>query len=248
MRNPLIASLVILAVFGVPAGVAAQNTNSPSYRQDLIVASDGKPSLQITNYSDSPIVAFVRVDFSSGLEGRTYYDSYINSHDSPIAPGGSLTLGLGSNLRQVRDQVRAVVLENGSNAGDPAWLNAIFATRLRLYDRLRSVHELLRHQVGTGISREGIIALLVRAQADTDKEVPDDDLRVIDDVVFQGAIHTFDANREANAEQILKGYLKSLEERAAKLEHSQPGLDTLRARLAERPDRSQPIIPPPRTH
>lgn len=248
MHNPLIASLVVFAVVGVSAGVAAQNTNSPACRQDLIVGSDGKPSLQITNDSDSPIVAFVRVDFSSGLEGRTYYDSYINLRDLPIAPGGAITLGLGSNLREVRDQVRAIVLEDGSSAGDPAWINAIFAKRIRLYDRLLSVHELLRQQVGSGISREGIVALLTRAQTDTDKRLPDDDLRVTDDMVFYGAISTFDRNREANAEQVLKVYLKSLEGRAAKLEHSQPELDTLRARLSDRPDPSQPIIPPPRSY
>jgi hypothetical protein len=73
--------------------------------------------------------------------------------------------------------------------------------------------------------------LLVRAQADKDEQLPNDDLRVIDDVVSHGAIDTFDANWEGNAEQILKGYLKSLEERAAKLEHSKPGQDTLRGRL-----------------
>ena len=66
-------------------------------------------------------------------------------------------------------------------------------------------------QVGTGISREGIIALLLRAQSDIDKKLPDDDLRVMDDVVFHGAISTFDANREANADQVLKVCLKSLE-------------------------------------
>lgn len=65
------------------------------------------------------------------------------------------------------------------------------------------------------------------AQAKADKQLPDDDLRVVDDVVFRGAISTFDANREAKPEQVLKVYLKSLEERAAKLEHSQPGLETL---------------------
>jgi hypothetical protein len=248
MHNPLIASLVVFAVVGVPAVVRPHNTNFPAYRQHLIVGEDGKPSLQITNDSDSPIVAFVRVDFSSGLEGRTYYDCYINPDNLPIAPGGSLSLDRGSRLSHDRDQIRAVVLEDGTSVGDSAWINAIFATRIRLHDRLLSVHELLRQQVGTGISREGIIALLLRAQSDIDKKLPDDDLRVMDDVVFHGAISTFDANREANADQVLKVCLKSLEKRAAKLEHSQPELDTLRARLADRPDPSQPIIPPPRTH
>jgi hypothetical protein len=56
-----------------------------------------------------------------------------------------------------------------------------------------------------------------------------------DEVVFVGAINTFDANRESEVDDVLKLYLKHLEEQAAKLEHSQPGLDPLRAGLAERP-------------
>jgi hypothetical protein len=248
MRSALIGFLAAFALVLVPPVVAAQNASSPAYRQDVITGADGKPSLQVTNDSESPIVAFVKVDFSTGLEGRTYYDAYINRRDLPIAPGASITLGLGSNLSKVQDQIRAIVCEDGSSAGDPVWINAIFARRTRLYDRLLSLHELLRQQVGTGISREGLISLVQDAQAKADKQLPDDDLRVVDDVVFSGAISTFDANREAKAEQVLKVYLKSLEERAAKLEHSQPGLETLRARLAERSDPSQPIIPLPLTH
>jgi hypothetical protein len=243
MRSRLIvlASYALVLVHPI---VAAQNTSSPAYHQDVIVRADEKTLLQLTNDSESPMVAFVRVDFSTGLEGRTYYDAYVNRFEQPIAPGASLTLGLGRNLSEAQDQVRAIVCEDGSSAGDPAWINAIFAGRIRLYDRLLSLHELLRQQVGTGISREGVISLLRDAQAKADKQLADDDLRILDDTAFSGAISTFDANREASAVQVIKAYLKSLEERIAKLEHSQPKLDTLRARLAERPDPSQPVMPP----
>jgi hypothetical protein len=168
----------------------------------------------------------------------------MNRRDRPIAPGASVTLGLRSNLGKVQDEVRAIVCEDGSSAGDPVWIHAIFARRTRLCDRLLSLHKLLSQQVGTGVSREGLICLFRDAQAKADKQLPDDDLHVDDDVVFIGAISTFDANREAKPERVLKVYLESLEERAAKLEHSQPGLETLRARLAERTDPSQPNIPP----
>jgi hypothetical protein len=67
-----------------------------------------------------------------------------------------------------------------------------------------------RQQVGTGISREGLISLLRDAQAKADKQLPDDDLRVVDDGVFIGAIPTFDANQEAQPERVLKVYLESL--------------------------------------
>ncbi len=247
MRKPLIV-LAVFALILVPFIVAAQNASLPAYHQDVIVGADEKPLLQVTNDSESPIVAFVRVDFSTGLEGRTYYDAYINRRDLPLAPGASVTLGLGSNLSKVQDQVRAIVCEDGSSAGDPVWINAIFARRIRLYDRLLSLHELLRQQVGTGISRDGVISLLRRAQANADKQLTDDDLRIVDDTAFYGAISTIEAGREAKIDVSLNAYLKHLEDRAAKLEHSQPGMDLLRARLAERPDPSQPIIPPPRSH
>jgi hypothetical protein len=246
MRSPLIffASYALVLVHPI---VAAQSTRSPAYHQDVIVGANEKRLLRLTNDSESPIVAFVRVDFSTGLEGRTYYDAYVNRFEQPIAPGASLTFGLGPNLSKVQEQVRAIVCEDGTSAGDPAWINAIFATRIRLYDRLLSLHELLGQQVGTGISREGIISLLREAQANSDKQLTDDDLRVLDDTAFRGATSTFDANREASAEQVLKAYLKSLEERTAKLEHSQPKIERLRARLAERPDPS-PVMPPLLVH
>jgi hypothetical protein len=242
--------LIVLATFALvlfPPVVAAQNASSSAYHQDVILGAHEKPLLRVTNHSASPIVAFVRVDFSTGLEGRTYYDAYINRRDLPIAPGASVTLGVGSNLSKAEDQVRAIVCEDGSSAGDPVWIDAIFSRRIRLYDRLLSLHELLRQQVGTGISRVGIISLLRDAQANADKQLTDDDLRIFDDIAFDGAISTFDANREANADHVLTAYLESLEQRAAKLERSRPELDTLKTRLAERPDPSQPIIPPPRT-
>ncbi len=150
MHNPLIASLMAFALAVVPSVVAAQDASSPTYRQDFIVGPDGKPSLQITNDSESPIVAFVRVDFSSGLEGRTYYDAYTSPRDQPISQGGSVSLHLGPNRSKVPNQVQAVVLEDGSSAGGPSWINTIFARRLRLYDRLLSLHDLLKQQVGKG--------------------------------------------------------------------------------------------------
>jgi hypothetical protein len=242
-RNPLIV-LGTFALALVHPIVAAQSASALGYHEDIVVGAEGKPLLQITNDSESPIVAFVRVDFSTGLEGRTYYDACINRRDVPIAPGASLTLGLGSKLSKVQDQVRAIVFEDGSSAGDPIWINAIFARRIRLYDRLLSLHELVKPLVGTGISREGIISLLRNAQATADKQLTDDDLRIVDDIAFYGAISTFDANREASIEHVLKAYLKSLEERTEKLESSRPNLETLRTRLAEH-DPTQPVIPPP---
>jgi hypothetical protein len=246
MRSLLIVFAGFALVLLAPI-VPAQRASTPAYHQDVIVGAEGKQLLRVTNDSQSPISALVRVDFSTGLEGRTYYDGYIYRFEQPIAPGASRTFGLGSNLSRIQDQVRAIVCEDGSSAGDPVWIDAIFARRIRLYNRLLSLHQLLSQQVGTGISREGIIALLRDAQANADKRLTDDDLRIVDDDVFGGAISTFNANREATADHILNGYLKDLEERAARLEHSQPGMDTLRARLAERSAADQPVIPPPLT-
>lgn len=248
MRSALIVPFAFFTLVSASLVVVAQSASSPAYHQDVVQGEDGKPLLKITNDSESPIVAFVTVDFSTGLEGRTYYDVYTSARDLPIAPCTSITLGLGSNLNKVQDEVKAVVLEDGSSSGDPAWINAIFARRIRLYDRILSLHDFFRQEVGAGLSRETIIDRVRASKTEADKDLPDDDLRVVDDLVFSGAIWTLEYNRETNVDAVMQVLLKDFEQRAARLKHSQPGLDTLRARLAEGSDPSQPIIPPTLNH
>lgn len=207
--------------------------DSPSYHQSITVGQDGNPSLQFTNDSELPIFAFVMVEFPSlGVEGRTYYDFYVNQRELPIAPGSSITRGLSSfqgSEAKVRAEVRAVVFQDGTSDGDPVWVNAILAQRLRLYDRLRSVHELLEKQVNTGISREGILQMLQAAQADAEKQTPDDDLKPVDSTVFHGAISTFDKNRKAPVAVVLERYVAYLRLRIAQLGRSRPAVDAIRA-------------------
>jgi hypothetical protein len=196
------------------------------------------------------------VEFPSlGMEGRTYLDvdtiPVRALRGVPIPPGASTTLGLSyfqGAESKVRAEVQAVIFQDGSSAGDSVWVNAILARRLRFYDRRLSLHELLKRQVGTGISREGVLNVLRAAQADADKQLPEDDLRVIDDGAFLGAINTFEANGETKTDLVLNGYLKSLEKQISELERSQPSLDSIRTRLAARPDPDQPIVPPPLKH
>jgi hypothetical protein len=215
--------------------LAAQHllAGSSSFPQSVTVGSDGKPSLQFTNDSGAPIFAYVMVEFPSlGMEGRTYFDFYTSSADQPIRPGVSITRGLshftGSDVSRVRAEVRAVIFQNGSSAGDPVWVNAILARRLRFYDRSLSLHDLLIRQLGTEISREGLVKMLRVAQEKADNELPDDDLRVMDDTAFYGAISTFDKNRQAPVEVVLKRYLAYLGLRTVQLERSLPALDTIR--------------------
>ena len=127
-----------------------------------------------------------------------------------------------------RAEVRAVVFQDGTSAGDPIWVNAIFAQRLRLYDRLRSIHELLEEQVDTGVSREGILQMLQAAQTDAENRSPEDDLRPLDSIVFHGAISTFDKNREAPVGIALERYLAYLRLRIAQLDRSRPTIDAIR--------------------
>jgi hypothetical protein len=216
--------------------LAAQQAlaGSPSYHQSISVGQDGKPSLQLTNDSDVPITAFVMVEFPSlGMEGRTYSDVYTSpQEDHVIPPKASITRGLssfaGSDPRKVRAEVRAVIFKDGSSSGDPVWVNAILARRVRLYDRTLSLHDLLNPLVGKGTSREAILDMLREAQADAEKRLPDDDLRVVDTVAFYGAISTLDKNREAPVDVVLKVYLQYLEKRALLLEFSRPDLDHIR--------------------
>ena len=258
MRKPLFVYLAAFALVSVQPFVAAQDTGSPPYHQWVEVGQDGNPSLHFTNDSDLPIIAFVMVEFPSlGMEGRTYSDvdtlpeRVRASRGVPIPSGASITLGLSrfhGAESKVRAEVRAVIFQDGSSASDSVWVNAILARRLRLYERTLSLHELLSQQMGTGISREGVLEMLRTAQADADKQLPEDDLRVMDEVAFYGAISTFEANRETKIDISLNGYLKFLEKRASELERSRPSLDSIRTRLAARPNPDQPIIPPPLTH
>ncbi len=211
--------------------------SSGAYQQTITVEPDGKPSLQLTNTSAFAITAFVLVEFpSSGLEGRRYYDTYTNPPDRAIVPGGSVTLPLGyfhgSDVSKVRAEVRAVILEDGSSVGEPAWINAVLVRRIRLYDRLLSLHDLLKSEVGAGLSREAVLDKLRASKAEADTQLPNDDLRVIDDVAFDSAISTLQTkppNREVNIDTIIQRYLKYLEGRAVQLERSRPALDAIRA-------------------
>ena len=112
-----------------------------------------------------------------------------------------------------------LLLPNRKNLTPPVWQPSIF--RFWVFTR----------------RNEGIISLLRNAQANADKQLPDDDLRIFDETAFYGVISTFDASREGNVDVALKAYLKYLENRGAKLEHSKPRMHTLRHGL-----RSDPIL------
>jgi hypothetical protein len=71
--------------------------------------------------------------------------------------------------------------------------------------------------------------MLRAAQADADKNLPDDDLRVIDDTAFYGAISTIDKNRKAPVEVVIRTYLASLTLREAQLERPRPTLEVVRS-------------------
>ena len=250
MYARLVVSLAAFVLGSVPPFVIGQDIGSPAYRQDLVMQPNGKPSLQITNDSASPIVAFVIVQEpnSSGLEGRQFHDACTNPRSEPqIAPGASVTEPLGyftgSDVSKVRAEVRAVVLEDGSSAGEPAWINAIYATRIHLYKRLVSVHDLLSQQVGAGLTREAVLDKLRASRAEVDRQMPESLLRPVDDMVFDSAIVTLQAG-EGPVDPALKGYLRHLEKRASDLEICPPGLVAIRARLGERADPDQPIMPP----
>ena len=225
----------LLSLFVVCLLAGYSFASSPAYRQDFIVAPSGKPLLQITNSSGSSIVAFAVVEFpSSGIEGHFFYDAYTTpQRDRPIAPGGSTIVPLGyfhgSDVSKVRSEVRAVIFEDGSRVGDPAWINAVFARRVRLYDRLLSLHDLLRRQVGAGLSQEVILDKLRTAQAEADRQLPSDELRAVDDLAFYAAISTLQAAQASHLDLVVEGYLKHLEKRAVLLESAQPGLDAIRA-------------------
>jgi hypothetical protein len=251
MRKLLFVYLAAFAFLSTHPCVA-QDPGPLPYHQWIEVGQDGNPLFHFTNDSDLPIIALVMVEFPSlGMEGRTYLDVDTTPvrtlRGVPIPPGASITLGLShfhGAESKVRAEVRAVIFQDGSSAGDSVWANAILARRLRFYDCRLSLHELLRQQVGTGISREGVLNVLRTAQADADKQLPEGDLRVIDDNAFVGAINTFEANRETKIDLVLHAYLKSLEQETTELERSRPSLEWIRARLAARPDPDQPIIPP----
>lgn len=219
-------------LFGLCLALQLCAGESPAYHQSVSLV-DGQPVLDLTNDSKFPITAFVMVEFPSlGIEGRTYFDVYTNTREQPIPPGASTTRNLsflgGSDLTKVRAEVRGVIFEDGSTAGDPIWINAVLARRLHLYHRLLSLHDLLRKRGGTGVPHEEIISLLRAAQAEADQQTADDDLRIEDDVEFQAGTLAFHTNRKLSVPVVLKAYLQSLEKRTTKVEYSRPDLDSIR--------------------
>ena len=210
--------------------------------------------LRLTNTSALPITAYVVVGSpyqDRGIVFGGYHDSCIFGRiDKPIANGQSATHSAGysmdSQFKMVRTEVPAVVFEDGSTAGDPTWIDAVLARRVRFYDRLMSVHDLLKQQIGTGPRLPSIIDKLQSAEASAHKQLPEDDLRVMDDTVFTGAIRTMEAN-SGTVDDLLRVYIKHLEGETAELDRCQPSLDDIRTRLANRPNPDKPIVPPPFT-
>jgi hypothetical protein len=221
-----------LALFGLCVIGSASFAGSGKYHYTLSLDPDGKPALQLTNDSDVPIMAFILVEFPSlGMEGRTYYDFYLNQRDLPIAPRRSMGRGTSyfrGSESKVRAEVRAVIFQDGVSEGDPVWVSAILAQRLQFYDRLHEIYELLEKQVGARISREEILQMLKAARDTAEKQSEDDDLRPIDSAVFSSAISTFDKNREAPIDQSLQRYLAYVRLRIAQLDRSRPAMGAIR--------------------
>ena len=173
-----------------------------------------------------------------------------------ISPGGSVVRSLSSfkgTESKVRAEVRAVIFKDGSSAGDNVWVNAILARRLRFYDRILSIDDLLRPLVGTGVSREAVLESSGPPKQTSITNSREDDLRIMDDLVFHGAVSTFGNNRDAPVDVVLKGYLKYWEKRAldARVLAARSGhdpdstLDNTQALIGCRPSyRFRPPVPP----
>lgn len=219
----------------------------------MVDGQDGRPVLQLTNPSGLALTAYVWVlSPYEGGEDRHYHDSCIFTRDQPIPKGHSITrlagYDINAEFKTLRAEAPAVVFEDGSTDGDPSWIDALLARRLRFYDRLMGLHDLLKQQIGTGASRQAVIDKLQSAQASADQQLPNDDLRKMDDLAFLRAISTMQANLANNLDDLLKQYLKFLEDETSQLSRCQPALETIRRRLAERPNPEQPIVPPRFAH
>jgi hypothetical protein len=251
--KPLVFVLAVVSLVVVSAGLS-QIASPLKYRQETVAAQDGKPVLRLTNTSALPITAYVVVRSrheDPEVQGRSYHDSCIFGRvEKPIANGESTLESAGdqidSHFEMVRTEVRAVVFEDGSTAGDSSWIDAILARRLRFCDRLMSVHDLLKQQIGTGAMLPAIIDNLQSAEASAHQQLPDDDLRVMDDTVFIRAISTMQANSKFGytVDYLVGRYLKILSDQTSELNRCQPAMDAIRMRLANRPNREQPIVPP----
>ena len=206
---------------------------SGGYRHALIVENDGTRKVQVWNESDREITAFViRESSASGTEERTYFDVYTTpgQSDLPIPPGTFISrrLSASAGTGEVWAEVPAVIFKDGSSAGDPALINTILARRLRLHDRLLSLHDLLGPLVGSWISPGTIVEKLRTSLTEAVKQLPDDDLRAVDTMAFFDATSAFDRARQDKTESSLKLYLGHLERGALALEYSRPDLETIR--------------------
>jgi hypothetical protein len=254
--RPLVPVLAAVFLVATPSAIS-QEANSLTYRQEIVDGRDGRPMLRLTNTSALPITAYVMVGSpyeGRGIAFRDYRDSCIFGRvDKPIGNGQSTTFSTGysvnSQFKMVRTEVPAVVFEDGSTAGDPTWIDAVLARRVRFYDRLMSVHDLLKRQIGTGATLPAIIEKLQSTEGSAHKQLPEDDLRVMDDTVFTRAVDTMQANSKFGykVDYLLGRYLKILSDETSELDRCRPSLDDIRMRLANRPNPDKPIVPPPFT-
>jgi hypothetical protein len=203
-----------------PSSNATNSAPSKSgrYRYSLVIKDGHAPRVQVWNDSDREITALaITVDLSNNVhqvEGRTYYDSYVNfGSDLPIFPHESRLIPIGyvvgSDVTKLTPKVRAVVFGDGTAVGEKIWTSALMARRKHLYASLLNLRGLLAEQAAGTVLRE-VVGKVKGVKNDMRRNVPKNEFRIVDDLVFDSAIRMLSAAR-GDSTHVLKSYARQLE-------------------------------------
>lgn len=224
--------LLVLAVVTLQWNSVAQ---SAAYDASIVISSNGKPMLHITNHHKYAMTAFaVTVDITAGTgsaEYRRYYDAHVDpSQDHSVAPEQSTTIPVGSvvgsDTSKLIPRIRAVTFSDGTTVGEPIWIAAIRERRQRSYAMARKINDLLEARFGMDAQVVGLLADLTSLRANVDA-MPLDEFRIVEDVQLHSALTTVDLARKhgTKTDNIITSYARTLRWRRAKLEEQGSLLD-----------------------
>jgi hypothetical protein len=214
-----ICPLLLAITFSCTSMPIAAQTAPTGYHTAIVIGQDGNPKFAITNDGSSPITAFAAtIDLSSGLrlgEERIYYDSAMDDlHYPAIIPGHTAKIPVGhvvgADFGSMTPEVHAVIFFDGTTQGEDAWIQTILARRGRLYQRLATIRALLLSHVSMAPNDLNPEADLAVMKSDAHSSLPDDEIRIVDDVAIDSAILTMTAADVRNGDPTISSHVQRL--------------------------------------
>jgi hypothetical protein len=160
-------TLLSLTVWVVGVAAIYCMGEGPHYAANVVITADSRPTIQLTNLSESPLTAFIITteisDPKLGHRVELYFDNVVNyGHDRSLMPRKSAMIPLpfvvGSDPTMNSSKVRAVIFEDGTTFGELFWVRRLLARRNALLHNLQQVRTFLLDHSRMLHSRSEIIS------------------------------------------------------------------------------------------